>query len=448
MLTRRTLLRSSALAAVALPALPACGNRARGLSIVIVGGGAAGLYAARLLLDQAAEVVVLEASDRYGGRILPLEGFADFPIELGAEEVHGSNSTWHDQVVAAGPTFVDAETTDYIRVGDEMLSDDDAFALSDFSDASDFYDAIDDYDGAEIAVADRIEDEGLTERTVPLLEAWIGNEYGASNADIGAVALAEGDNLWTAGNQNFDLADTTLLACLEDAVGDALDTIVLGAAVTRIDTSGSQVQIEAADGTTYEADAVIVTVPLPVLRDGDIVFTPALPADKLAALQTIGMGAGMKIILQFTERFWPDGTGSIYGGEHVPEFWATGYGRGEDRYLTAFVMGEKAEYLSGLGDGAIDVVLGDLDAMYGGSTATDLYEDARIMDWYTEPTIRGAYSYPSPGSTDARAALAASVGDTLFFAGEATHTEGHFATVHGAIETAERAVSELLDALA
>lgn len=110
-------------------------------------------------------------------------------------------------------------------------------------------------------------------------------------------------------------------------------------------------------------------------------------------------------------------------------------------------MGEKAEYLSGLGDGAIDVALADLDTLYGGSTATDRYQDARIMDWYTEPTIRGAYSYPSPGSTDARAALAASVGDTLFFAVEATHTEGQFATVHGAIETAERAVGEVHEAL-
>lgn len=367
--SRRAVLAMTVLAAVALPAVPACGNRGRGLTVVIVGAGAAGLYAARLLLDQGAEVVVLEAADHYGGRILTLDGFAGFPIELGAEEIHGRNSTWFDLVNATGSAFVTAPTTDYIAVGGEMLADDEALALSDFAAASDFYDEVPDYEGAEIAVSERISAEGLAARTWPLLEAWIGNEYGASNQDIGSLALSEGDALWTAGEENFGLKDTSMLTCLEDAVGDAVDSVVLRAAVTRIATRDGAIVVTTSDGTEYTADGVIVTVPLPVLRDGDIAFEPALPADKLAALQTIGMGAGMKIILAFTERFWAEGTGSIYGAEHVPEFWATGYGRGEDRYLTAFVMGSKAEYLSGLGEGAIALVLKDLDALYGGTVA-------------------------------------------------------------------------------
>jgi len=47
---------------------------------------------------------------------------------------------------------------------------------------------------------------------------------------------------------------------------------------------------------------------------------------------------------------------------------------------------------------------------------------------------------------DAPARLAAPVADTLFFAGEATHAAGAIGTVHGALETGERAARELLDA--
>jgi monoamine oxidase len=72
--------------------------------------------------------------------------------------------------------------------------------------------------------------------------------------------------------------------------------------------------------------------------------------------------------------------------------------------------------------------------------------DARILDWTKEPTVLGSYSYPSPGSSGLRGDLAAVEG-RLHFAGEATHTGGHFATVHGALETGERAVEEIIDRL-
>jgi monoamine oxidase len=66
-------------------------------------------------------------------------------------------------------------------------------------------------------------------------------------------------------------------------------------------------------------------------------------------------------------------------------------------------------------------------------------------DWMSDPYARGAYSYPGVGGLYAAAVLAEPVADTLFFAGEATHSGGHMGTVHGAIATGERAARQILE---
>ena len=65
-------------------------------------------------------------------------------------------------------------------------------------------------------------------------------------------------------------------------------------------------------------------------------------------------------------------------------------------------------------------------------------------NWHTDPFARGAYSYVTVNGMDAVRTLAAPVADTLFFAGEATNSDGHTGTVHGAIATGRRAARELL----
>jgi monoamine oxidase len=84
-----------------LPAV-GCAARGEGLRVVVIGAGAAGLYAGWTLQDEGASVTILEASAVHGGRLRVLEGFADFPIELGAEEVHGERSILHTLLVADG----------------------------------------------------------------------------------------------------------------------------------------------------------------------------------------------------------------------------------------------------------------------------------------------------------------------------------------------------------
>ncbi len=441
-LRRRRILQFFA-ASPLLATLPGCANRGEGLRVVVIGAGAAGLYAAWALHDEGATVTILEASDRHGGRLRVLEGFTDFPVELGAEEIHGQRSILHDLLVEDGATFVAADSTDAFFV-DGTLRGEDLLDEADFVQAQSFIDTVADWTGDDVSIADRIAAEGLAARTEFLLEAQIGNEYGAQNDEIGARSLAVGDQEWTAGDKDFALDGTTMLDHLEHALADILPFIQTNKPVTRVEYGGDGVTVVCSDGTRHEADAVVVTVPITVLRDGDITWDPPLPAEKLAAIAKVPMGPGMKIVLKFANRFWGADTGSIYGATHVPEFWAPGLGRSAaNELLTAFVMGDKAASLSEAGEGAIATMLADLDEIYGAGVATGAYVDGVIMDWYKQPSIRGAYSYPGPDSHGARAVVAQTVASTVYFAGEATHA-GHFATVHGALETGERAAEAML----
>ena len=68
-------------------------------------------------------------------------------------------------------------------------------------------------------------------------------------------------------------------------------------------------------------------------------------------------------------------------------------------------------------------------------------EAAYWHDWLSDPFSRGAYSYVTVGGQNARGELAAPLNDTLFFAGEATDSEG--GTVTGALHSGTRAAREV-----
>lgn len=62
----------------------------------------------------------------------------------------------------------------------------------------------------------------------------------------------------------------------------------------------------------FTAKYVIITVPLTILKDGDIFFTPALPSSKKKAIDSIEMRGALKIVCRFKSQFWPDNLKLIY----------------------------------------------------------------------------------------------------------------------------------------
>ncbi|MFN8394528.1 MAG: FAD-dependent oxidoreductase [Bacteroidia bacterium] len=143
-------------------------------TVTIIGAGAAGLYAAWLLKNAGATVRILEATDRIGGRIHTLDGFSDFPIELGAEEIHGHRSTWYDIVNDSGATFLKDNTTDRFFVDGAVKDLDDITKDDDYKKLRDLIDSLSDYSGPDMTMEEYLTQEGIADRVMPLARAWLG----------------------------------------------------------------------------------------------------------------------------------------------------------------------------------------------------------------------------------------------------------------------------------
>jgi monoamine oxidase len=216
----------------------------------------------------------------------------------------------------------------------------------------------------------------------------------------------------------------------------------LGAVVQEVSWSVSDgVAVLVESGRSVVAKAVVITVPLAVLQNGSIKFSPGLPPEKLGALDLLGAGAITKIMLKFKRSFWPPEL-ERFSTPFFPRFgWRAGFLRpDEEPVLTIYTGGSTARRLNELGASkAVSAVLDDLTRVFKLCAEPEL-EAARFLDWSAEPTIRMGYSFVRPGGSGARDRLASPT-PPLFWAGEATNTVRP-ATVHGALESGLRAARE------
>jgi monoamine oxidase len=414
--------------------------------IAIIGAGAAGLYAGYLLEEKKANYVIYEAAPQIGGRVRSLKGFADFDIELGAEKIYGDRSVWYDWIKESGAAFIPDSATDFYQFGSQLLSESQGSSNSDFKAALSVAQQALNYTGNDMTLLQLMESANLAPGVRHITEALVANKNGTSANRLSVLGITEQRQAQSAGVGEYSLANRSLISILEEKCKNIIPKVVLNTQIKRIDYSNERIMLEDAQAQRRFVDKVIVTVPLAVLQSTDLQFAPALPEAKLASLKNIGMGAGIKVVLVFNQRFWNASTDSVYTAGAVPEYWVSSNGRSTGSYvLTGLIMGEKAEALSTLSSAAaIQSMLKDLDVIYGKGVATGSLINARLMDWGKDPFIKGAYSYPiAGGGLLNRQTLSFPVDRKLYFAGEATHYGGHSGTVHGAMESGRRVVEEL-----
>jgi monoamine oxidase len=421
--------------------------------VIVIGAGASGIYAAHLLIKQGVEVIILEASNRIGGRMMANTSFADFPIEMGAEEIHGRRSVLFDLASFVSPeNLVEHNGKDFYWMNNLLRDEQNLLSQAEYaSELETMFQIIDSfgtYPEENKLLSQYLVDFPLISTLHPIVNALVSNEYGSSNNRIGMHALKEAEAGYSSGDESFGLDGISYWQLFERAFADAIDKVILNEAVQTIDYSGSNVRVKSIHGVDYIADRVLLTIPLPILKNNSVEFQPELPPDKIQAIQSIEMGTGIKITLKFSSPFWDTDTRSILGASIVPEYWVTTADKTSNGfYLTAFVMGESADQLALLSENAaIQELLTELSLLYPNGNVQSMYSGEFLYkNWANEPYIGGAYSFPSLNSEGQREKLAAAVSNKLFFAGEATNFNGHLATVHGAMETGYRAAIEILN---
>ena len=400
--------------------------------VIIVGAGAAGLYAAYILKSKGINFQILEASSNYGGRLGKLTGFANFPIDTGAQWLHGKNNILGDLITKSNTKItLDNSVTKYWfknQLVNSLPQNTDIFEGDNLPDIS----------YKEYALQ-----KGLGNEYKYIIENIAGDQ-GAAASRLSVFGNNQDEENWNSGDDDFKFQETFFDLFDSQIASQVKDKILLNTVVSKIDYSQSEIIITDSNNKLFNADKVIITVPIPILKSGSIQFIPSLQNEKTIAFSKIGMDAGMKVFLKFSNKFFDQ---NIIGGAICAAYADDSIGKAKsDNVLLAFIMGEQAEYLTTLSnDTAItNALLQELDMMYNGQASLSFIA-SHVENWTTNPFVKGAYSYSTVGMGDARQIATQAISKKLYFAGEAMNINGHHQTVHGAIETGYREVINILN---
>jgi monoamine oxidase len=241
-----------------------------------------------------------------------------------------------------------------------------------------------------------------------------------------------------------------LVAAIFQRIDPGLCEVRLSTVVTAVTWGRRRVVVRTSAGEELAAPQLLVTVPLGVLKAGAIAFSPRL-ADKEDAVGRLEMGDAQRVSLCLASDAWvapdrfPPGGFLMTGEPPFPVWWVSR--PPPFPVVTGWSGGRNARALGQLGGAArVDAAAFALAAALG-ADAGRLRQDLRggfSHDWLADPFSRGAYSYAGMGGSEAGDELAAPIDGTLFFAGEATESDGQNGTVHGAIASGRRAAKQAL----
>ena len=425
--------------------------------VLILGAGAAGLAAARTLTHAGLDVLVIEARERVGGRVLTLHDPATpVPVELGAEFLHGEAS---DTRMAA---------RDFLLPLHELEDERFVAMRRRLKKVSDYNGRIARALGAVFTRARRGKDVAFADAAVrsrlgsserELVTSYVENFLAAPASAISLHALARGGAEGPGRSMRIATGYGRLLSSL---AADVSRSLRLSMTATHLRWSRGDVRVTAVGltGQTRElrGRSAIIAVPLGVLRapagtPGHVEFEPGLGTAHAGALERMSMGHVVKIILRFREAFWRRGDRARAAFFHAtggpfPTFWTTMPVHAP--VIVAWAGGPAADALVGLDDRRLaEVAIDALADLVGEkrARAQELVEACFFHDWQTDPFARGAYAHVLVDGSAAPKRLARSIEGTLFFAGEHTVEAPGIGTVDGALASGKRAAREAVRAL-
>lgn len=400
-----------------------------------------------------------------------MDGFVNWTIDLGGEMIHGKGTIldkivdsqkWEKrQVFYSFPEHPDSKPTrkniqEHFYLGREGK-------LVPYN--------TDDKDVQHlIRTMDRLADEGtqpntnlleyLTKqkvayRVLGLADALWAKVYGSDLDLVGVNDAREEENQMSAEGFEINYRVKGSFKLLVDYLKKPLETKI-NWIVKSIDSSQKdQIVLKNQLGETVSTKKVIVTVPLTVLKDGDIQFSPPLPISKQGALRRMGMDSGAcKVLVKMSQKFWNDNIQLVICGDcFVPELWIEGgpyRGTNAPWLIVGFATGDNGRNIASMDEKeAILHFVAQLNTMFGSqlepNPATKYFLGGKVFDWGKMPFVRGSYSYPKLNSLGDRTILRKPIEDRIFFAGEAVSDTTETGTINASLITGERAAQEALE---
>ncbi|WP_236841872.1 flavin monoamine oxidase family protein [Bosea sp. PAMC 26642] len=404
-------------------AMPVRSAAAAEIDVVVIGAGAAGIAAAHALAAAGRKAIVLEARGRIGGR-----AFTDTSLgpayDAGAMFIHwAEDNPWTSIAKDLG---IDTPT-ETRGGGFQVFADGRPMPETDRQKRRGVFGQIDDRLGTadltarDLSVAALLGD--LSPDIAPIASSGLLLSIGEESDRISA---RDYQRLWS----GDDLVVPSGYGNLVARHGQGLD-IRLNEPVSAIAWDGPGVVITSRSGT-LRANAVIVTVPVGVLKAGGIRFMPELPASTRDALNGLVMGALTKIALRVEgDRFGIAPGMSFLEAGSPKKLMNFDLFPDDKDIVIGYFGGDYARELSkaGLAE-ARSHVTELLTKMLGGDVGKTV-KGCAFPAWWTDPYALGSYSVCLPGQEKARDALSAPIGGRIFIAGEATAGGGAM-TVGGA----------------
>ena len=363
--------------------------------VIIIGAGAAGLAAATVLENNNIDYVILEATDRYGGRLKENQTLADFPIDLGAEWIH------HLPLVL---NKLKGKTGDQI-------------------------------------------DEELVAYKLEKSLVWYGNSFAKPFNWIISSITNLIYSLRFKFFPEYKFKNTTWFQFIDKNFAQKVKhKIVFSSPVEKIDYTNDQVTITTTDGQSYQADKALVTVSIGILKAEDIEFVPAQNKAKKQAIADIQFLLGFKLIMKFSKKFYPDAIlKKSPKGEKV--FFDAAFKKQRKAHiLTMLVTGDATQEYYHLATEAdiISKVLDELDEIFSGQASLAFSGEYLFEDWGRQKFTKGSWVESFRHGMSTIEALNTPLDNRVFFAGEACDINRQLG-VPGAIVSGYQSIDRLIE---
>ncbi|MEO8737796.1 MAG: NAD(P)/FAD-dependent oxidoreductase [Edaphobacter sp.] len=419
--------------------------------VLIIGAGMAGLTAARALAQAGLRVLVLEARNRIGGRILT-QRIGDEVLELGAEFIHGRPPELWALIEEAGLDPVE-------RDGAQICFQNGALKNCDeeMNEISDPLEDLKNFHSSDISFSEYLDRKQPSAEERSAIIGYVEGFNAADHREVSAAALGaqqraedaiDGDRLYHLVG-GYDQLPQYLANCIAEYGG----RIQLAEHVQEIRWQPNHVEAITASGS-FMARRSILAVPLSVLQNNRIVITPR-PEATLAVAAKLRMGNVRRFTLLFRERFWTSRPPQpalqklsfLFAFEQMPPVWWTPHPE-QSNSITGWIGGPRSAALEGLDANELGrkacatlAQIFDIDADHLQQQMLGCY----THDWQNDAFSLGAYSYVATGGLDASREMTEPLNNTLYFAGEHTDITGHWGTVHAAMRSGLRAASQILN---